>query len=204
LSSTMLGGVLWPTHTADSIGRAVVQATKARVTPPIHRGPAAPRRDADHHRPMSWKLVVLAIVAAALLTGCTSGQSGTHLGARSTTTGSRTSSSSVSTTTSSTSAVTTNPQLASLQLEISQEKTLIEEEKSDLQAAQSKLARDTQLCNNPQEGSPGDQIGLVPCSTQLLVDDGNVSASNSALAQAQSILSTEESTEQQEQSAPGG
>jgi hypothetical protein len=98
---------------------------------------------------------------------------------------------------------TTNPQLAALQSEISQEKALVEEEKSNLQGAQSKLAQDSQWCNDPQEAGPDDVIGFVPCSTQLLVDDGNVSTANSGLAQAQSILSTEESTEQ-EQSASGG
>ena len=96
-------------------------------------------------------------------------------------------------------AAATTPDIAMLQSEISDEESVVIRDTAVLQADQAKLESDTQWCNDPAESGPSQQIGQLPCSTQLGVDKGAVSADTQELSQAQATLETEE----QELSATG-
>ena len=96
-------------------------------------------------------------------------------------------------------AAATTPDIAMLQSEISGQESVVTRDTAVLQADQAKLESDTQWCNDPAESGPSQQIGQLPCSTQLGVDKGAVSADTQQLSQAQATLETDE----QELSATG-
>lgn len=160
----------------------------------------------------------MAIAGAALLTGYASVASQSPEAAKSTTSAPKSTttappvSSPVPTTPPSTFAVTTipipapavttttNPEAGILQSEISSEQAVVEEDTSNLQGAEGKLSQDTQWCDDPLDGGSTGEIGLLPCSSQLGIDEGNVSADTQELSYAQATLETEE----QEFSTAGG
>jgi hypothetical protein len=87
---------------------------------------------------------------------------------------------------------TTNPEIAILQSEISEDESLVARYTATLQGDQGKLESDTQWCNDPLDAGPNDEIGLLPCSSQLQIDEGNVSADTQDLENAQATLSAQE------------
>ncbi len=87
---------------------------------------------------------------------------------------------------------TTNPEIAVLQSKVSDEQSVVTRDTATLQGDQNKLESDTQWCNDPLDGGATGEIGLLPCSSQLQIDEGNVSADTQELSNAEATLGTDE------------
>ncbi len=79
-----------------------------------------------------------------------------------------------------------NPEIAVLQSQVSGAESLVSLDTANLQGAVNTLSSDTQCCNDPLDGG---EIGLLPCSSQLEIDENAVAQDTQFLTSAQSALS---------------